>query len=93
MKTNIANLDKEYVKEMDKTGNYTQQRNEQENKKRIIMETHIILGHANAKAVRKFMKPNFFWTTMREDIIKIIKSCEECLLFNKEKSYKNIIHC
>jgi hypothetical protein len=59
-------------------------------KYKIISELHCELGHANARKTYDQLKDFFFWRSMREDVDKVIKSCEQCQFYNntnRKKSY------
>ena len=52
----------------------------------IISEMHINLGHACARTTYDYLKKRYFWETMREDTLDVVKRCEECMKFNNKKS-------
>lgn len=54
-------------------------------KENLIMERYIDLVYAGAYCVYKSLKENYFWKTMRKDIIDILKNCPQCLTYNKIK--------
>ncbi len=59
-----------------------------EHKNKIIFEHHYDLGHANAHTVYKSLKNFYRWKDMRNDCIKLFKSCPKCLAFNEKKITK-----
>lgn len=46
------------------------------------------MGHANPRTTYNFMKDQYFWSTMRDDVTKTTREYKECAVFNEEKKEK-----
>ena len=55
----------------------------------IIYDKHVELGHVNSVVTYNCLKDYFYWDNMREDVEKVIRSCNECQRFNEgqKKTY------
>lgn len=57
-------------------------------KKKIILEHHFDLGHANSQTTYKSLKKYYYWRNMLNDCKEILQTCSECLIFNDEREIK-----
>lgn len=49
----------------------------------LIMNNHEQLGHANQRTTYNFMKGQYYWNTMREDVGNVIQACKN-IVFNEK---------
>lgn len=79
------NQDEKMIKE-----NKKDQENYKFDKRKIIYDTHVMLGHANPRTTYGYLKDQYFWETMREDTNDILQKCKECMLFNDKGRSRGI---
>ncbi|MGL5708461.1 MAG: reverse transcriptase domain-containing protein [Aeromonas sp.] len=54
-------------------------------KEDIIVEAHKELGHASPRTTYEYIKDKYYWSSLRDDVYKVLRSCKQCLSFNDKR--------